>query len=106
MSFGRVVQCDTGRSLTDGSFERTSSLSKPPQAILTAVAKLRAIYLMKRSRIPTFLSEVTAKYPRMTTKFIHPGQHEDRLYQADHKHAGESTCDNCDESRLVLRYAE
>jgi hypothetical protein len=70
---GGLVQYDTGRSLADGSFERTGSLSKSPQAILTAVAKLRAIRLMKRSRIPIFLSEMTARYPRMATKFIHPG---------------------------------
>jgi nucleoside phosphorylase len=60
---------------------------------------------MKRSRIPIFLSEMTAKYPRLATKFTHPGQHEDRLYQAEYEHVGESTCDNCDTSRLIVRDA-
>jgi nucleoside phosphorylase len=103
-TFGGVLQYDYGKTVTGGHFERIGTLNKPPQALLTAVSKLQANQIVEASRIPAFLSEMLDKYPEMTTKFTHPGQQRDRLFQAEYDHikAG-NTCNDCDVSRVVAR---
>jgi nucleoside phosphorylase len=49
--FGGVVQYDYGKTVRGGSFERTSTLNKPPQVLLTAVTKLQADRMVDGSRI-------------------------------------------------------
>ncbi|KAJ5721574.1 Tetratricopeptide-like helical [Penicillium malachiteum] len=39
---GGVVQYDYGKTMRDGRFERTGSLNKPPQYLLTAVSQMRS----------------------------------------------------------------
>jgi nucleoside phosphorylase len=103
-TFGGVVQYDYGKTVTGGYFERTGTLNKPPQALLTAVSKLQANQIVEASRIPAFLSEMLDKYPEMTTKFTHPGQQRDQLFQAEYDHTKPgNTCNDCDASRLVAR---
>src|SRR5580658_6264858 len=48
--FGGVVQYDFGKTVAQGGFERTGSLNKPPQILLTAIAKLEADQMVKGSR--------------------------------------------------------
>jgi hypothetical protein len=79
-SSGGVVQYDYGKAIEEGHFERTSTLNKPPQALLTAVAKLQADHMQDDSRIPTFLSEMMAKRPAKMFNFTHRGQQQDRLF--------------------------
>ncbi|KAN0073083.1 hypothetical protein V8E54_009197 [Elaphomyces granulatus] len=102
--FGGVVQYDFGKTVGQDDFERTGTLNKPPQILLTAIAKLQADQMMETSRIPEFLSEMIATYPKMRADFTYRGQEQDRLFDAafDH-HALQNTCDTCDISRLVAR---
>ncbi|KAN0083567.1 hypothetical protein V8E54_002655 [Elaphomyces granulatus] len=102
--FGGVVQYDFGKTVGQGIFERTGTLNKPPQILLTAISRLQADQMMETSRIPEFLSEMIAKYPGMRAGFTYRGQGQDRLFDAVFDHHGlQSTCDTCDTSRLVTR---
>lgn len=100
--YGGVVQYDYGKAL-NGSFERTGVLNRPPQVILTALAKLQANHLTEDSRIPEFLSQMTARLGRKRVNFARPGR-EDRLYQSDYDHIpAAKTCDLCDEKKILPR---
>ncbi|KAN0083541.1 WD40-repeat-containing domain protein [Elaphomyces granulatus] len=102
--FGGVVQYDFGKTVGQGVFERTGTLNKPPQILLTAISRLQADQMMETSRIPEFLSEMIAKYPGMRAGFTYRGQGQDRLFDAAFDHHGlQNTCDTCDTSRLVTR---
>jgi nucleoside phosphorylase len=104
--FGGVVQYDYGKTVRRGRFERTGTLNKPPQALLTAVAKLQADHMVDDCRIPTYLSEMVAKRPAKMSNFTHRGQQQDRLFQAEYEHVGSgNTCDDCDPGKLVARSA-
>jgi hypothetical protein len=60
--------------------------------------------MMTASRVPRFLSEMMIKYPDMASTFTHPGQHEDRLFQANYNHIMPgNTCDGCEISRVISR---
>src|ERR1700727_1918001 len=98
--FGGVVQYDFGRTVGQGVFEHTGTLNKPPQILLTAIARLQADQMMETSRIPEFLAEMIAMYPGMRTDFTYCGQEQDRLFDATFDHHGsQNTCDACDISR-------
>ncbi|KAN0070407.1 hypothetical protein V8E54_011276 [Elaphomyces granulatus] len=99
--FGGVVQYDFGQT---GVFERTGTLNKPPQILLTAIARLQADQMMESSRVPEFLSQMVSTYPRMQTDFTYCGQEQDRLFDAISDHHGlQNTCETCDISKLVTR---
>jgi nucleoside phosphorylase len=94
---GGVVQYDFGKSIETGKFTRTGSLNKPPQILLNAVACLETEHIIEESKIPEFLSEMLAD-------FSYPGAENDRLYQADYNHVGDSnTCESCDASKVIDR---
>lgn len=58
---------------------------------------------MKENQMPKFLSEMEKKLGGGAAGFAHP-QREDRLYQADYYHIGDSrTCEHCDHTKTVLR---
>ena len=104
--FGGVVQYDFGKMVGQGVFERTGRLNRPPQILLTAMARLQADQMMETSRIPEHLSEMIAAFPRMQAEFTYHGQEQDRLFDAASDHYGlENTCDACEMSRLVIRPA-
>ena len=53
---------------------------------------------METSRIPEYLSEMIATYPRMRAEFTFCGQEQDRLFEAAADHYGlETTCDTRNE---------
>ncbi|RAO69914.1 uncharacterized protein BHQ10_005926 [Talaromyces amestolkiae] len=102
-SSGGVLQYDLGKSMGNGLFQRTGSLNKPPQVLLTAVSELQADHLMGLTQIPTFLSQIAQKYPSMKS-FSFPGQAFDELFDADYEHVSTgSACQNCDKQRLVAQ---
>jgi len=104
--FGGVVQYDFGKTVAQGVFERTARLNKPPQILLTAISRLQAEGMMEENRIPEFLSEMIARYPKMGAEFTYRGEEHDRLFDAASDHYGlENTCDNCETNRLVTRPA-
>ncbi|KAL4862218.1 hypothetical protein BDV12DRAFT_203256 [Aspergillus spectabilis] len=48
-TLGGVVQCDLGKAVRDGKFERTGILNRPPQILATAASKLQAVHQMEGS---------------------------------------------------------
>lgn len=102
--FGGVVQYDYGKTVQAGSFQRTGTLNKPPQVLLTAVSSLQADYELRSSRISEFLSEAVSRYPITSANFAHPDPQSDRLFKAEYEHVeGEDSCENCNTQRLVAR---
>ncbi|KAK2052731.1 hypothetical protein LY76DRAFT_609656 [Colletotrichum caudatum] len=97
-----VVQYDFGKAVHDGRFERIGTLNKPPQSVLTAVAKLRANHEMWPNRIPAFLADMEQRYPKMS-EYLYKSMDEDRLFQALYEHTGGDTCNDCDISKVVER---
>jgi nucleoside phosphorylase len=104
-AYGGVIQYDMGKSRSDGSFERTGSLSKPPPAILTAVSKLRATHMMQGDQLPMLLSKMASASPRHALDFAFPGVEADQLFEASYLHQGNMPCSLvCDSDRTVRRY--
>ncbi|KPM35907.1 hypothetical protein AK830_g10681 [Neonectria ditissima] len=100
-----VVQYDMGKTVHDGRFQRTGTLNKPPQALLTAVAKLQADHASRPSKIPALLSKMLERYPSMA-KYTHPGPLQDQLFEGTYDHIQPvNNCDGCDVSKLVSRPA-
>ncbi|KAE8328480.1 nucleoside phosphorylase domain-containing protein [Aspergillus sergii] len=100
---GGVVQYDYGKTVANGIFEQTGALNKPPQALLTTVAKMQAEHMMRGDRIHNYLSQMIAAYPRRQN-FTYPGQERDYLFRADYDHEGSyPTCENCDPAQRVDR---
>ncbi|KAF0328837.1 pfs domain-containing protein [Colletotrichum asianum] len=96
-----VIQYDFGKTVQEGHFQRSGTLNKPPQQLLTAVAKLRADHESRPSRIPELLSDMQDRYSMMTA-YTYPGAAQDRLYEATYDHIA-TNCDDCNPSYLVKR---
>lgn len=100
---GGVIQYDLGKALSDGQFQRTGMLNRPPKVLLTALAALQAHHFTEDSRVLKFISDVQVKTtPRSAANFTRPTQ-EDCLYQSEYNHGGSDTCIDCDRSKLVPR---
>ncbi|KAJ6007878.1 Pfs NACHT and Ankyrin domain protein [Penicillium herquei] len=98
-----VLQFDLGKAVGEGHFRRTGTLNRPPHALLTAVAKLRADHASKPSQMPSILSKMLEQYPQMT-KYTHRGLLEDRLFDGTYDHSQSmDSCEDCDTTRLVSR---
>lgn len=97
-----VLQYDHGKTITDGAFERTGTLNKPPRVLLTALSKLQANHFLEGNQMPRRLSEMVTKYPLISTTFM--PQDQDRLFHAEYHHPTPGgTCDDCDEGSLIKR---
>ncbi|CAG8982862.1 hypothetical protein HYALB_00014092, partial [Hymenoscyphus albidus] len=79
-TFGGVVQFDRGKMNTNGEFERTGALSKPPPMLLANVQKLASNHRMYGSHIPTHLSEMFKKFPKMAAEYASPDSEQDQLF--------------------------
>lgn len=98
-----VLRYDFGKALSGGNFQRTGMLSRPPQILLTASAKLRANHLLEGSRVPQFLKNVNEKYPSKSLNFHRP-EEDDRLFEASYEHVlSTGTCQLCDTNKIVSR---
>ncbi|KAL6691639.1 ankyrin repeat-containing domain protein [Trichoderma pleuroticola] len=84
-----VVQWDLGKATEGGKFERTGALSNPPGSLLTALAKLETEHELTGSKIPSFLTELKAKYPRLAKKYLKSASLQDLLFRADYTHVHE-----------------
>ncbi|KAL4868715.1 nucleoside phosphorylase domain-containing protein [Aspergillus spectabilis] len=101
-SFGGVVQYDFGKAVTGLRFNRTGSLNKPPNVVLTAISELESNHLMGTTQIPGFLEDILIRFPRMT-QFSHP-KREDVLFEATYEHdVASRTCRDCDRKRAIAR---
>ncbi|KAF3903236.1 hypothetical protein ABW20_dc0105081 [Dactylellina cionopaga] len=103
-ALGGVLQFDFGKAIEGGRFERTGTLNKPPQVILTALSSLQADEMLGTSKIPGFLSEMVSKYPATAASFTHRGRKHDILFNAEYDHnPSNATCNDCDRGMLVAR---
>jgi nucleoside phosphorylase len=103
-TFGGVIQYDFGKTVQDGHFKRTGSLNRPPDVLLTALANLQARHMREGHRLVEHLADMTRRYPRMAAQFACPGAQHDLLYEAEYDHPeGNTTCSQCDSSRLMDR---
>jgi len=103
-NFGGVIQYDFGKTVEDGRFTCTGSLNSPPAVLLGAVSSLQAKHKMEGHKILEYLSAMVGKYPVMEREFTYQGKENDQLFEAEYDHReNDSTCENCDMSRLVHR---
>ncbi|KAG2021788.1 hypothetical protein GB937_004334 [Aspergillus fischeri] len=99
---GGVVQYDYGKTVASGRFEPTGSLNKPPQTLLTTIAKMQAESMVCGSRIASHLTEMVLKHPQMQ-KFTYPGQDRDCLFRAEYDHTEPNpTCVSCDSMQRLI----
>jgi nucleoside phosphorylase len=94
---GGVVQYDFGKATPSG-LERTGYLNAPPKILLEAVSKMQASHLRGQTR----LHEYVAQFESLRD-FPTPNLEQDVLFQADYKHSGGDTCENCNTGRAVQR---
>ncbi|OJD14564.1 hypothetical protein ACJ73_09069 [Blastomyces percursus] len=91
--FGGVVQWDFGKTQQEG-FKRTGALNRPPTELLTALTKLEKEHAMKGSKIPHYLDELKANWPRLASRYTKSEYLRDVLFRADCKHIEKpDTCD-------------
>lgn len=101
---GGVIQYDFGKAIQEGQFERTGSLNRPPDVLLSAVSLLQAKHSMEDTKIPLYLEGMFSKYPRVRETATYMGSAQDRFFEATYEHPSESpTCGTCDCNRLVRR---
>jgi nucleoside phosphorylase len=99
---GGVIQYDYGKTLRDGSLQRTGSLNKPPQYLLTAVSQIRSDYMVRESLVKKGISETLHKRQNIHKQFSRPDQ--DWLFKRDYEHESKlADCSLCDRSQLVDR---
>lgn len=103
---GGFIQYDLGNA-QDSS--HLNSSSKPPQVLLSALAKLKAQYMLQPSKVPQFLEKMLEDNPYMAAPhdgrpgYVHQGEQNDRLFEATYMHAGGPNCDRCDAQKEVKR---
>lgn len=115
---GGVVQYDLGKSRvsrdkehTSHSFERVGFLNSPPQALLKALASLRAQVRLDGSIISSLLNDMLERYPQMAESepdepgYIYQGEGNDRLFEPSYPHLSEFGCEDCDLARIISRAA-
>lgn len=100
---GGVVQWDFGKSTKSGGFERTGSLNRPPDVLMTALAKLKSTHDMEDSKISAYVADMVARYPKLSKYTLQPGM-KDILFEAEYDHVDNNeTCDDCEPSRSISR---
>ncbi|KAJ6125828.1 Tetratricopeptide-like helical [Penicillium samsonianum] len=99
---GGVIQYDYGKTLRDGCFERTGSLNKPPQYLLTAISQMRSNVTGGNILIEEIASEILQKHEKLQEQFSRPDK--DWLFQASYGHEGKSAdCSKCEPDQLFTR---
>lgn len=100
-----VIRYDLGRQNQDGTFQKLGQSSDPPQAILSAVGKVRRRHTLST---PAFVGYIQSaldhpdRPPEFRDDFSRPAV--DRLFKPSALHAkGEPTCANCDKGAEVER---
>ncbi|PLB53253.1 purine and uridine phosphorylase [Aspergillus steynii IBT 23096] len=64
-SLGGVVQYDYGKTTAEGRFIQMGALNKPPQALLTVVARMEAEYMVNGGRLDRYLADMVRNHPQM-----------------------------------------
>ncbi|KAH6647214.1 nucleoside phosphorylase domain-containing protein [Truncatella angustata] len=101
-TFGGVVQFDRGKS-TNGGFQRTGHLNKPPHVLASHVQQLKAVHNLYGNGMSRHFDEMLKKYPQMKAKYSYPVSDGDQLFEASYIHEGGKRCKKCDPARIVKR---
>jgi nucleoside phosphorylase len=92
--FPGVVQWDIGMAEEGGNFKRTGALNNPPNAVLTALAKLETEREMNGSKVPKYLEDLKKNWPRLASKYTRSDSLEDVLFKLECGHVSKSTTDH------------
>ncbi|KAF4186740.1 hypothetical protein CNMCM7927_005127 [Aspergillus lentulus] len=99
---GGVVQYDYGKTCLKGSFQRTGSLNKPPQILLTALSQMRCDTMQPNTQIGRIPSDYLQSNQTMQGRFARPAN--DWLFHSTYDHQSSSKdCSSCDKNQLVQR---
>ncbi|KAH9242525.1 hypothetical protein K456DRAFT_1743713 [Colletotrichum gloeosporioides 23] len=60
-----VIQHDLGKIVEGSGFQGTGTPRIPPQSLLNAISKLRALHEVRDSKVMTFLREMQERYPKL-----------------------------------------
>ena len=66
--------------MQEGRFNRTGSLNRPPDVLLTALANLQSKHMIEGQELAKYLSEMLRRYPRMAAQFARPDIQHDLLF--------------------------
>ena len=102
---GGVVQYDRGRT-NEGEQrpERTGTLNKPPESLLTAVLGLKASQRFKDHPLECHLAQMIRRHSRLAPEYTYQGVDNDILFEAGYKHVGRgSSCAECSKSKCISR---
>ena len=102
-TFGGVVQLDNGKIHSNGQFERTGTLKKPPAVLMANVFKLEARHRRIGNQIPKYLLEMLERFPYMEEEYGYPGTEQDQLFEDSYNHVGGKYCQLCDQKKVVER---
>lgn len=91
--YSGVVQWDFGKAEQGGTFKRTGALNNPPNALLTALAKLETKHELKGSDIPKYLEELETNWPKLAAKYTRSKTLEDILFRANYNHIDKKPMD-------------
>ncbi|KAI0552294.1 purine and uridine phosphorylase [Xylaria curta] len=99
----KLIQYDLGRALGEDRFETTAIPLRPSQELRMTVAALQARHEVEPSRIPDILRRIAKQNPYME-RYTSRESLQDLLFEGTYEHpVSESTCNRCDQSRLVKR---
>ncbi|KAK1654130.1 hypothetical protein BDP81DRAFT_496810, partial [Colletotrichum phormii] len=98
----KVLQYDLGKIITGNRVQRTGTARVPPQILLNAVSKLRAIHETRPSEIPAILQDMHKRHHNMA-EYVCPSLDEDRLFRATYDHEGSNNCKNCSLAEIQHR---
>lgn len=98
LQYGGVVQYDFGKTGIGGQFTRTGFLNAPPTVLLTALSKLRANHVRRKSKLSGYLSAVSH-----LPEFAYSKAGPDILFESTYNHIDGSTCARCNKDRSVER---
>jgi nucleoside phosphorylase len=98
--FGGVVQWDIGKTEQGNTFKRTGALDSPPNALRTALTKLKTKHEMKGSLITQYLEDLAKKWPRLGAKYAKCDTLEDVLFKANYNHVQENSTESRDDMEV------
>ena len=74
-----VVQWDIGTVEDGGKLRRTGELDGPPSVLLTALTHMTAASILNGYKIPGYLDDVGAKWPRLVPQYTQPPSPKGRM---------------------------
>ncbi|RDW90247.1 uncharacterized protein DSM5745_02022 [Aspergillus mulundensis] len=98
---GGVIQYDFGKTIRDGQFQRTGSLNKPPQFLLTAISQMRSDQVIGKRPITEILLDILRSHQEMKEHFLRPAN--DWLFEPTYTHERSPDCSQCDQTKLIQR---